>query len=208
MAFRVAITLSSLPPSFTRPCNPLPRVSLHADLGLFILRDLCAACENAQRNRYVPYGAHATCLMPHAPCPMRGNDIRGKRTCFGCAFFGPKWAGQMELESSHDWWSTDGRKDRGRDRQTEHTHTHTRTHKLRLRLRLRWTDSCDDADLSPHWHSHLCNYTRCTHTLRHTHRLTGKNISQSNRCPTCPTSSRACNYFLLNLHHMRNMSKT
>lgn len=147
--------------SFSRSCNPLPRVSLHADLGLFILRDLCTACENAQRNRYVPYGAHATCPMPHA-----WQWYSWQTNVFRLRVFGPKWAGQMELESSHDWWSTDGQKNRERERetQTDWTHIRTHTHTLRLRLRLRWTDSCDDADLSPHWHSHLCNYARCTHT--------------------------------------------
>lgn len=144
---------------------------------------------------------HAACPMPHAPCVAMifvANE-RVSAARFLARSGRAKWSWKVRTIDDR---LMDARTERGRDRQTEHTHT------LRLRLRLTWTDSCDDADLSPHWHSHLCNYPRCTHTLRHTHRLAGKNISQSNRCPTCPTSSRACNYFLLNLHHMRNMSKT
>lgn len=144
---------------------------------------------------------HASCRMPHAPCVAMifvANE-RVSAARFLARSGRAKWSWKVRTID-------DRLMDARRDTQTEHTHTHTRTHILRLRLRLRWTDSCDDADLSPHWHSHLCNYPRCTHTLRHTHRLTGKNISQSNRCPT---SSRASFYFfLLNLHHMRNMSKT
>lgn len=102
MAFRVAITLS-LPLSLSLALATLCSVYRYTLIWAFLFYAIYVQpVRTPVRNRYVPYGAHATCLMPHAPCSMRGNDIRGKRTCFGCAFFGPKWAGQMELESSHD----------------------------------------------------------------------------------------------------------
>lgn len=164
--------------------------------------------------------------MQHASCPMRGNDTRGETNVFWLRFFGGRlsllhWQRQVGGSNGAgkfarlmiDWW-TERRRDRGTDRHTERTHRQRLQRRLRLRLRLRlsWTDSCDDADLPLHWHSHLCNYARCTHTHTHIRSLAGKTYHKAIALcarPTCSAPAhRACNYFLLNLHHMRNMSKT
>jgi len=105
------------------------------------------------------------------------------------------------LESSHDWWST-GSGEWGME---------FPSFRVPQFLSSSVPDSLDsdDAVLSPHWHRRLCNYRqpRCDH----------RPIPIPIRIPTDPIRydrgfsfgwAPACNYFLLNLHHMWNMSKS
>lgn len=123
MAFRVAITLSL--PSFFLSLSlalaTLYRVYRYTLIWAFLFYAI-----------YVqPLRTHSEtgmCLMghmQHAPCPMRGNDIRGKRTCFGCAFLArsgrAKWSWKVRTIDDR---LMDRRTERERERQTEHTHTH------------------------------------------------------------------------------------
>lgn len=112
------------------------------------------------------------------------------------------------LESSHDWWSTASRSCRAPDS-------------------LGSLGCDDDAVLSPHWHCRLCNYRRplsdhkaipisqyqsqsqCIRYDRdRTHSFWAQPSSAQLNFGFSFASDAACNYFLLNLHHMWNMSKS
>lgn len=131
MAFRVAITLSLPLPLFLSPSplQPFAACIVTRWFGPFYFtRFMCSLWERTAKQVCALWGTcnmpHAACPMPHAPC-VAMIFVANERV--SVARFLARMAGQMELESSHDWWSTDGRKDRERERQTDWTHTHTKT---------------------------------------------------------------------------------